>query len=106
MSENPMDVIRAFDPELVKDYLEFEGKLFQDGALPKKFKFLIAMALDIIKRAAPGVEAYTLQALEAGATWDEVKETIRVAYYIGHASPLWTAIYGLKNVVPKDIPKK
>ena len=101
MSEDPMDVIRVFDPELVKDYLKFESELFQDGALPKKFKFLIAMALDIIKRAAPGVEAYASQALEAGASWDEVKEAHRVAYYIGHASPLWTGIYGLKNVVAK-----
>ena len=42
MSEDPMDVIRVFDPELVKDYLKFESELFQDGALPKKFKFLTA----------------------------------------------------------------
>ena len=96
-----MDVIRAFDTELADDYVKFEKELFKDGALSKKVKILMAMALDAIKSADGGVRSYTAQALEAGATWDEVKETLRVAYYIGHAGPLWTAIHGLAEIVPK-----
>ncbi|MCK4827342.1 carboxymuconolactone decarboxylase family protein [bacterium] len=96
-----MNVIRTFDKELADDYLAFEEALFQDGALSKKFKILMAMALDAIKSAAGGVRSYTLKALDAGATWDEIKESLRVAYYIGHAGPLWTAIHGLDDVVIK-----
>ena len=96
-----MDVIRAFDAELANDYLKFEEELFKDGALSKKVKILMALALDAIKSAEGGVRTFTTQALEAGASWDEVKETLRVAYYIGQSGPLWTAIHGLAEIVPK-----
>ena len=98
---DPFDVIRAFDPEKVEEYLKIEADLFQDGALPKKFKILIALALDAIQSASSGVRAYADRALKAGATWDEIKEALRVSYYIGFAGPLWTSIRGLEDVVPK-----
>jgi len=98
---DPFDVIRAFDPEKVEEYLKIEAELFQDGALPKKFKILLALALDAILHASSGVRSYADRAIKAGATWDEIKEALRAAYYIGFAGPLWTAINGLGDIVPK-----
>lgn len=101
LTENPMDNVRAFDPELVAEYLAASEDLFRDGALPKKVKVLMAMALDAMQASPGGVRSLTMKALEAGATWPEIRETLRVACFIGRAGPMWAAIHGLGDVVPK-----
>ncbi|MHA1712672.1 MAG: carboxymuconolactone decarboxylase family protein [Candidatus Ranarchaeia archaeon] len=99
MSGNPHDVIRKFDPEAVDDYMKTQENCFSDGALSKKTKILIALALDAIKASQGGVRTLASKALEEGATWDEIKEALRVAYYVGSATPYWTAIHGLEDLV-------
>ena len=69
MSFNPMSIIRKFDAGLADDYEQFAEALFQDGALSKKVKLLAALALDAIKGSANGVQFFTQEALNAGATW-------------------------------------
>ena len=101
MSEDPLDIIRGFDSELVDSYLDFQKELFEDGELSAKTKILMAFAIDAAKSATSGVRAYALRALEAGASWGEIKEAFRVAYYIGQGAVLWPSLNGLKDVVPK-----
>lgn len=55
---------------------------FLEGELDVKTKLLIAMALDAYSGSPNGVASLSKQAREAGATENEIKETIRVAYYI------------------------
>jgi alkylhydroperoxidase/carboxymuconolactone decarboxylase family protein YurZ len=86
MSFNPMAVIQKFDPELVEHYQAFGKELFKDGALSRKVKILAALALDALKGSATGVEFFTKEALDAGASWDEIREILRVAYHLGHGT--------------------
>ena len=102
MAEDPMNIVRKFDPDLVDNYLEFQRDLFTDGELSKKIKVLMALAIDAARSGTGGVRAYAIRALEEGASWGEIKEALRVAYYIGHGAALWTMIRGLEDVVPKD----
>ena len=52
MSEHPLSVIQALDPELMAHLRTADPLVYADGALPRKFKLLVAMAFD----AAHGAE--------------------------------------------------
>ena len=102
MSNDPYTVYREFDAELVDDFLTFQNKLFAEGELSKKMKYLIAVALGAFNTSEGGVRAYSRDALQAGATWGEIKEALRVAYYIGHASPFWTVVRSFGEEHPEQ----
>lgn len=72
--------------ENVKTYkplLELEEKAFNDGALEKKTKELMALSISIVTKCEPCMEWHLDQALQAGATNEEIYETIDVAIEMG-----------------------
>jgi alkylhydroperoxidase/carboxymuconolactone decarboxylase family protein YurZ len=73
--------------------------IYADGALPRKFKLLVAMAFDAAAGAEGGVRALANAALQAGATQEEIAETLRVAYHLTGVGTLYTASRALKSVV-------
>ena len=100
MSEHPLKILEKLDPEFLK-LVESTGELaLGDGALPKKFKLLIAMALDASLGAVQGVKALAQSAMQAGATKEEIMEALRVAQYISGVGSVYTAIQALKDLLP------
>jgi alkylhydroperoxidase/carboxymuconolactone decarboxylase family protein YurZ len=99
MPDHPLQVLIDNDPELVK--LDGAGASleFSDGALPKKIKLLMALAIDGSMGAADGVRALAIQALNAGATREEILETVRVIHFVGGHGKLHVAAQGLKGVL-------
>ncbi len=72
--------------EHVKSYpslLELEAKAFADGALDKRTKELMALAISIVTKCEPCMEWHLDQALKTGATDEAVYETIDVAIEMG-----------------------
>ena len=72
--------------ENVKTYkplLDLEEKAFDNGALSKKTKELMALSISIVTKCEPCMEWHLDQALRAGATDTEVYETIDVAVEMG-----------------------
>ena len=69
---------------------------FNDGALPRKFKLIIALALDAAHGATDGVESLARAAMQAGATKEEIAEALRVAQYISGVGSVYTASRALK----------
>ena len=70
----------------VKTYrplLELEAKAFNDGALNKKTKELMALSISIVTKCEPCMEWHLDQAMQAGATDEEIYETIDVAIEMG-----------------------
>lgn len=102
MTGNPFDIIKSFDPEAVEDYMATENKCFKDGALSKKTKMLMALAIDTILDAPGGVRTLTQRLLKEGTTWDELKEAFEVIRFTGKAGPMWTIIHGLEDIVKTD----
>ena len=51
-------------------------------ALDKKTMLLILLALDAVKGAGQGVKVLAHQARQAGASDDEIREALRLAYYV------------------------
>jgi len=98
MAEHPLKIFEKVDPALLKLMTDTSAYALTDGALPRKFKLLIAMALDAAHGTVTGVKSLTEQALKAGATREEVMETLRVVHYISGAGGVYTAAHAFKEI--------
>jgi alkylhydroperoxidase/carboxymuconolactone decarboxylase family protein YurZ len=99
LPEDPLKIFERIDPELLKLVEDTSRFALADGALPKKFKLLIAMALDAAHGAVGGVRALTQQAMQAGATKEEIAEALRVAEYVSGVGSVYTAAHALREVL-------
>ena len=98
MAENPLKVFERLDPDLLKLVGQTTELALSDGALPRKVKLLMAMALDASKGATEGVKALTQMAMQAGATKEEVAEAVRVAQYITGVGSVYTAAAAFRQL--------
>jgi alkylhydroperoxidase/carboxymuconolactone decarboxylase family protein YurZ len=98
MTEHPLKVFEKIDPEFLTLVNNTNTFALADGALPRKFKFLIAMALDASHGAVRGVRSLAEQALKAGATKEEIAETMRVVQYVSGVGSIYTAADAFKEI--------
>jgi alkylhydroperoxidase/carboxymuconolactone decarboxylase family protein YurZ len=99
MAENPSKIIEKLDLELFKNVEASKTLALEDGVLPRKIKLLMAMALDASHGTVEGVKSLTQQAMKAGATKDEIMETLRVAQYISGVGCVYTAAHAFKDIL-------
>jgi len=99
MSFNPLEPIAKSDQELIEQIENGRSLAFEPGALGKKEKLLIAMALDASHGAATGVRSLATQAIQAGASIQEIMEALRVTAFISGAGSMYTAAEGLREVL-------
>ena len=99
MPDNPLSTLQSLDPDCINHLHAFQEFVYKDGALPKKMKLLIAVAFDASHGAIGGVKSLAAQALEAGATKEEILEALRVAYLFGGLGSLYIASQGLKDMI-------
>ena len=98
MPENPLKPLEDLDPKLMKLVEESRSLSFGEGALPVKTKLLIALALDATHGAVDGVRSLAQAATRAGATKEEIAETLRVTQFISGVGSIYTASRGLKDL--------
>jgi alkylhydroperoxidase/carboxymuconolactone decarboxylase family protein YurZ len=98
MAGNPLTVIEMHDPELFKSVGTTRTLALADGALPMEVNLLMAMALDASHRTVQGVKSLTQQAMKAGATKEEIMETLRVAQYISGVGCVYTAAHAFDDL--------
>jgi len=70
---------RELAPEVDKAFHDFSKAVFADGALPRKLKQLIAVAVAHTTQCPYCIRSHTLGALRDGATEREIMEAIWVA---------------------------
>lgn len=99
MAEHPLAIMNKIDPTMMSHLQGMNELIYGTGALPKKFKLLIAMAFDAAHGAEQGVRALANQAMKEGATMDEIAEALRVAYHLAGIGTLYTAANGLRDCV-------
>ena len=89
---NPLwEQFREFDPDFLEAYLAFRSVPQRKGPLPQKTKELILIAINAATTHlyAPGVRRHIQNALKAGATREEILETIQLTTVMGiHACNL------------------
>lgn len=99
MAEDPLNVFVKNDPELIELIKKAEELELSDGALPRKVKLLIALALDAAHGAVGGVNALAKEALAAGATKEEILEAVRVAHFVCGVGSVYVSAHGLHDVL-------
>jgi alkylhydroperoxidase/carboxymuconolactone decarboxylase family protein YurZ len=99
MSEHPLATLERLDPEVMEHLHAADEFVYAPGALPKKFKLLLAMAFDAAHGAQGGVRALAMSAMREGATKEEVVETLRVAYHLAGVGVLYVASQALKDLL-------
>jgi alkylhydroperoxidase/carboxymuconolactone decarboxylase family protein YurZ len=98
MAEHPLKIIEKLDLELFKNVETTQKLALADGALPRKIKLLMAMALDASHGTIEGVKSLTQQAMKAGATHEEIMDTLRVAQFISGVGCVYTAAHAFKDL--------
>jgi len=99
MAESPLSTLEKIDPDLMRHLKETDDLIYKSGALPRKYKILMAMAFDAAHGADQGVKALALAAMREGATKEEISEALRVAYHLAGVGTLYTASIGLRDVL-------
>lgn len=98
MTEHPLNTIKDIDPKLFGIIEQTQQLALGDGALPRKVKLLIAIALDAAHGSVDGVASLSRVAIQAGATKEEIAEALRVAQYISGVGSIYTASRALKQL--------
>ncbi|MEP1782970.1 arsenosugar biosynthesis-associated peroxidase-like protein [Reichenbachiella sp.] len=71
--------ISELQPELGKKFFDYYGDVFKEGALTKREKSLIALAVSHAVQCPYCIDAYTSDSLEKGADETQMMEAIHVA---------------------------
>ncbi|OGD54182.1 4-carboxymuconolactone decarboxylase [Candidatus Bathyarchaeota archaeon RBG_13_38_9] len=99
MSEDPLNVFRKLDSEFFRSIENVREFTFADRVLSRKYKLLVAMALDASVGAVEGVRVLAQSAMDAGATKEEIAEVLRVTHYISGVGSTYTAAHALKDII-------
>ena len=94
---NPQVTLQTKDSVHARILESYGNQVFSNGALDRKTKLLIALALDALSKSESGVAALSKMAVDAGASEAEILEAIQVAGYIGAVSTVFPAMCGLEK---------
>ena len=83
--------LRADLPEVMKGFGDLAGAATKDGALDKKTKELIALALGVAARCDACIGFHTQALVKLGASKSEVEEALGMAVYMGGGPSLMYA---------------
>ncbi len=72
-------ILEANAPDAIKAYREFDKAAMAAGAIPVKYKELIALAVGLTTQCPYCLEIHSNKAREAGATEQEMAEVVAVA---------------------------
>lgn len=78
------NLLAARDPEFMELYHQTAMHVFHEtSALPRKMKEIIALCLDAFTSHEPGFRAHVRNAIQAGATEQEILEALEVCTLLG-----------------------
>ena len=92
------EIVEKNDPEFVALLAADRDFAMSEGAIPAKYKMLMTMVIDALLAHDAGVAGIANRARDMGASEDEIKEAVRVAYLYGGTPALVSAL----NAFPKE----
>ena len=75
-------------PDLWNKFMSYYGSVFEDGALTKREKSLIALAVAHAVKCPYCIDAYTTGCLESGANQEQMTEALHVVAAISGGATL------------------
>lgn len=86
-----MKVLRSGIPDTMQGFSAMAQAATQDGALDKKTKELIALAIGVSTRCDGCIGFHVKALVELGTTKEEIQETLGMAIYMGGGPSLMYA---------------
>lgn len=74
-----LETLQKHSPEALAAFQALDKAALSDGAIPKKYKELMALAVAITTQCPYCLEIHKGEAIKAGATEEELSETVFVA---------------------------
>ena len=74
-----MKTLEAHAPEAMKAFVAFDKAALAEGAIPKKYKELMALAVAFTTQCPYCIELHSNKARETGASDPEIAESVLVA---------------------------
>ena len=90
--------IRTALPEVMKDFYSLGKNASASGTLNAKTKELIALAIGVATHCDNCIAFHTQAALKAGATREEIMETLGVTIYMGGGPSLMYAAHVVEAI--------
>ena len=88
-------------PELGDDFFKWYGHVFEDGALSKKEKSLMALAVALAISCPYCVDAYTKDSMKLGYSAEQMTEAAHVASAIRGGATLVNSVQMKKSIDKK-----
>jgi AhpD family alkylhydroperoxidase len=88
-----MQILAKEHPDVMDSFMKLHKTSSKDGALSSKTKELMALSIGITVRCDGCIAFHVHDALEAGATHEEIVETIGIAILMGGGP---SVVYGTK----------
>lgn len=89
--------IADWEPDLAKKFFDYYGAVFQEGALTRREKCLIALAVSHAIQCPYCIDAYTEDSIQTGADEKQMMEAIHVAASIRGGASLVHATQAMKK---------
>ncbi|MFK7935974.1 MAG: arsenosugar biosynthesis-associated peroxidase-like protein [Saprospiraceae bacterium] len=90
--------ITEFQEEYGKKFFEYYGAVFQEGALTKREKALIALAVAHTVACPYCIDAYSSTCLEQGSDEEQMMEAVHVAAAIKSGATLVNSVQMMNHV--------
>ena len=85
-----MSLLKKYKPENFKALSRLASETMKEGALSVKIKELLAVVLSIAMHCEPCIKIHLRRALQAGATEEEIAETLGVTVLMcGGPADVW-----------------
>lgn len=91
--------ISEFNEKLAEKFFDWYGASFEEGALSKREKNLIALAVAHAVQCPYCIDAYTTESLESGSNEEQMMEAIHVAAAIRGGASL---VHGVQMMNKAD----
>lgn len=93
--------VTEFQEKLGNKFFEYYGEVFEEGALTKREKSLIALAVAHAIQCPYCIDAYTTESLETGASEEQMMEAVHVTTAIRGGASLVHGVQMMNKV--KDL---
>jgi AhpD family alkylhydroperoxidase len=95
---NKINKMNSLAPELMKAFWAFDKAAVADGAIPVKYKELIAVAVALTTQCPYCIDIHNNNARHAGATESELVEAAMVAAALRAGASVTHATHTLENL--------
>jgi AhpD family alkylhydroperoxidase len=106
LAQGPLKELRGGAPEVMKGFTAIAQAALKANALDLKTKELIALAIGVAVRCDDCIAFHVKAAVNAGATKDEVMETLGMAIYMGAGPSAMYAAHAAEAFAQFEAAKK